>query len=59
MFKAELQATKLEKSPNDMNIKEKADFWNKILEKWKKQDPEEFMSPKEIEKLNNTVIKNS
>jgi hypothetical protein len=59
MFKAELQATKLEKSPNDMNIKEKADFWNKILEKWKKQDPEEFMSPKEIEKLNNTVIKNN
>ena len=59
MFKAELQKTKLEKSVGDMTVKEKAAFWNTIAKKWTKQDPEEFLSDKEIEKLNNTVIKNS
>ena len=58
MFKAELQRTKLEKSVEDMNIKEKADFWGAIAKKWTKADPEEFMSDKEIEKLNKTVVKN-
>lgn len=59
MFKAELQKTKLEKSPDEMNNKEKAQFWGAISQKWTKQDPEEFMSQNEIKKLNSTVIKNS
>lgn len=59
LFKSELQRTKLEKSVEEMSIKEKADFWGTISQKWTKQDPEEFMSDKEIEKLNKTVIKNS
>jgi hypothetical protein len=40
-----------------MTIKEKADFWGNIAKNWTKQDPEEFMSDKDIEKLNKTVIK--
>ena len=59
MFKAELQKTKLEKSVEEMTIGEKADFWGKIAEKWTKEDPEEFLSDREIEKLNKTAIKNS
>lgn len=59
MFKAELQKTKLEKSVEEMTVKEKAEFWGTIAEKWTKEDPEEFLSDREIEKLNKTVIKNS
>lgn len=58
IFKAELQRTKLEKSVEDMTVKEKADFWGTIAKKWTKADPEEFLSDREIEKLNNTVIRN-
>lgn len=58
MFKAELQKTGLEKSVEEMSIKEKAAFWKAISEKWTKQEPEEFMSDKEIEKLYTTVLKN-
>ena len=57
MFKSELQKTKLQKSVDEMTIKEKADFWGNIAKNWTKQDPEEFMSDKDIEKLNKTVIK--
>lgn len=58
MFKSELQKTGLEKSVDDMTIKERAAFWKTISEKWTKEEPEEFMSDKEIEKLYSTVIKN-
>lgn len=57
MFKSELQKTKLQKSVDEMTIKEKADFWGNIAKNWTKQDPEEFMPDKDIEKLNKTVIK--
>jgi hypothetical protein len=57
MFKSELQKTKLQKSVDEMTIKGKADFWGNIAKNWTKQDPEEFMSDKDIEKLNKTVIK--
>lgn len=57
IFKGELQKTKLNKSVNDMSIEEKAKFWTAISEKWTKNEPEEFMTKADIEKLNSTVVK--
>jgi hypothetical protein len=57
IFKSELQKTKLNKSVNEMSIGEKAKFWTAISEKWSKEEPEEFMTKADIEKLNSTVVK--
>jgi hypothetical protein len=40
-----------------MSIGEKAKFWTAISEKWSKEEPEEFMTKADIEKLNSTVVK--
>ena len=57
IFKGELQKMKLEKSVEEMTVKEKAEFWGNVAKKWTKEDPEEFMSAKDIEKLNKIVVK--
>ena len=42
---------------DDLSIKEKVKFFQKLNADWKKNDPQDFMSDKEIEQLNKVVIK--
>ena len=48
---------KIDKSVEEMSLSEKNDFYSKLAKKWTKNDPSEFMTDKEQEKLNKTVIK--
>ena len=49
--------TYADKSVEEMTLSEKNDFYSKLAKKWTKNDPSEFMTDKEQEKLNKTVIK--
>jgi hypothetical protein len=57
VYKDVLKKTNLGKSFVDMTIQEKMDFLKTLSEKWTKNDPTEFLSDKEFEKLNKTVVK--
>ena len=56
-FRSILFDMKLEKSVEEMTLSEKNDFYSKLAKKWIKNDPSEFMTDKEQEKLNKIVIK--
>lgn len=57
MFKTVLPKVSTEKSFSEMTIAEKTDFLTKLSEKWTKNDPSEFLSDKDQEKLNKVVAK--
>lgn len=56
-FRSILFDMKLEKSVEEMTLSEKNDFYSKLAKKWTKNDPSEFMTDKEQERLNKIVIK--
>ena len=56
-FRSILIDMKIDKSVEEMTLSEKNDFYSKLAKKWTKNDPSEFMTDKEQEKLNKTVIK--
>ena len=56
-FKEVLKKTGLEKSVDDMTLEERTDFYQKLSEKWDKNDPSDFMTDKDQEKLNKLVVK--
>lgn len=47
----------VQKSVDDMTLKEKDTFYGKLAKKWTKNDPSEFMTDEELEKLDEIVIK--
>ena len=57
VFKTVLPKVSTEKSFSEMTIAEKTDFLTKLSEKWTKNDPSEFLSDKDQEKLNKVVAK--
>jgi len=57
IYKDVLKKTNLGKSFVEMTLQEKMDFLKSLSEKWTKNDPTEFLSDKEFEKLNKTVVK--
>lgn len=57
LFKATLKKMKLGKSVQDMSLEEKTNFWTELAKKWTKADPSKFLSDKDQEKLNKTVVK--
>ena len=42
---------------DDLSIAEKVEFFTKLQKVWKKNEPKDFMSDKEIEQLNKVVVK--
>lgn len=58
IFKDVLGKMGLEKSIDDMTLEERTSFYEKMSEKWTKNDPSEFMTDKEQAELNKKVIKN-
>lgn len=58
-FKAAMIKCKFEdKSFDDLTLKEKVDFFTEMSKSWSDDnDPSKFMTPKELESLNKTVMK--
>ena len=46
----------IDKSFNDLTIEEKVKFFESLMKKWTKNEPNEFMSVKEQEQLESIVI---
>ena len=57
VFKDVLKKVNLGKSFIEMTLQEKMDFLKTLSGKWTKSDPAEFLTDKEFEKLNRTVVK--
>ena len=47
----------VQKSVKEMTPKEKSTFYGKLAKQWTKNDPSEFMTDEEQEKLDKIVIK--
>ena len=56
-FKNTLSKCKFESSFNDLTLEQKVKFFTELSKAWKKNEPNEFMTDKEIEQLNNVVVK--
>lgn len=56
-FKNVLAKVSEEKSLSEMTITEKNDFYTKLTEKWTREDPSEFMSDKDQDKLSKFIAK--
>ena len=56
-FKNTLVKCKFENSFNDLTLEQKVKFFTELSKAWKKNEPNEFMTDKEIEQLNNVVVK--
>ena len=56
-FKNVLSKCKFTTSFNDLTLEQKVKFFTELLKAWKKNEPNEFMTDKEIEQLNNVVVK--
>jgi len=56
-FKNTLVKCKFDKSFNDLTLDEKVKFYTELSKVWKKNEPNEFMTTKEIDQLNNVVVK--
>lgn len=56
-FKNVLVKCKFETSFNDLTLEQKVKFFTELSKAWKKNEPTEFMTDKEIEQLNNIVVK--
>lgn len=48
---------KFETSFNDLTLEQKVKFFTELAKAWTKNEPNEFMTDKEIEQLNNVVVK--
>lgn len=57
VYRDVLKKANLGKSFVEMTLQEKMDFLKTISEKWTKNDPTEFLTDKEFERLNKTVVK--
>lgn len=57
VFKNVLSKCKFTTSFNDLTLEEKVKFFTELSKAWKKNEPNEFMTDKEIEQLNNVVVK--
>lgn len=55
-FKNVLSKCKFTKSFNDLTLEEKVKFFTELSKAWKKNEPNEFMTDKEIDQLNNVVV---
>ena len=56
-FKITLIKCKFDKSFNDLTLEEKVKFFTALSKAWTKNEPNEFMTDKEIEQLNSVVVK--
>ena len=56
-FKNTLVKCKFENSFNDLTLEQKVKFFTELAKAWTKNEPNEFMTDKEIEQLNNVVVK--
>jgi hypothetical protein len=56
-FKNVLSKCKFTTSFNDLTLEQKVKFFTELSKAWKKNEPNEFMTDKEIEQLNNVVVK--
>ena len=56
-FKNVLVKCKFDTSFNDLTLQQKVKFFTELSKAWKKNEPTEFMTDKEIEQLNNIVVK--
>ena len=56
-FKNVLVKCKFDTSFNDLTLEQKVKFFTELSKAWKKNEPTEFMTDKEIEQLNNVVVK--
>ena len=54
-FKNVLVKCKFDTSFNDLTLEQKVKFFTELSKAWKKNEPNEFMTDKEIEQLNNVV----
>ena len=55
-FKNTLVKCKFTKSFNDLSLEEKVKFFTQLSKAWTKNEPNEFMTDKEMEQLNNVVV---
>ena len=55
-FKNTLVKCKFETSFNDLTLEQKVKFFTELSKAWKKNEPKDFMTDKEIEQLNNVVV---
>ena len=55
-FKNTLVKCKFDTSFNDLTLEQKVKFFTELSKAWKKNEPSEFMTDKEIEQLNNIVV---
>lgn len=56
-FKNVLVKCKFDTSFNDLTLEQKVKFFTELAKAWTKNEPNEFMTDKEIEQLNNVVVK--
>ena len=56
-FKNVLVKCKFTTSFNDLTLEEKVKFFTELSKAWKDAEPSEFMTDKEVEQLNNVVVK--
>lgn len=56
-FKNTLVKCKFDVSFNDLTLEQKVKFFTALSKAWTKNEPNEFMTDKEIEQLNNVVVK--
>jgi hypothetical protein len=57
VFKNTLVKCKFDTSFNDLTLEQKVKFFTALSKAWTKNEPNEFMTDKEIEQLNNVVVK--
>jgi hypothetical protein len=56
-FKNVLSKCKFECSFNDLTLEQKVKFFTELSKAWTKNEPTDFMTDKEVEQLNNVVVK--
>lgn len=56
-FKNTLVKCKFDSSFNDLTLEQKVKFFTELSKAWNKNEPNEFMTDKEIEQLNNVAVK--
>ena len=56
-FKNTLVKCKFDTSFNDLTLEQKVKFFTELSKAWHKNEPTEFMTDKEVEQLNNIVVK--
>lgn len=56
-FKNTLVKCKFDTSFNDLTLEQKVKFFTELSKAWHKNEPTEFMTDKEVEQLNNIIVK--